>query len=279
MPITESERKYLKNKHRGGKNNAKGNRYENYYVVFQIALLLNSHYERLDDVYLTTQLSNAFVDDLLIGVENSNKTFHQIKDVKDLSWNKENLKYDFKRQKEICLENKENFSLKLVFSNKAIHQKLGEIPNEFSDCTNVEFFPAYNELGQLYWHYPPFKDAIAEIVAEGRNNDGVLYGVAGSILGAWESVNAENPISLKQIRENICKINPYDPLKNYPTVELPDSCKKIFGDIGVTFHTNGQILYWKYGYFEGRKEWSEEIEQNLLNNVPTKIEELISILG
>ena len=143
----------------------------------------------------------------------------------------------------------------------------------------MEFFPAYNELGQLYWHYPPFKDAIAEIVAEGRNNDGVLYGVAGSILGAWESVNAENPISLKQIRENISKINRYDAVKIYPTVELPDSCKKIFGDIGVTFHTNGQILYWKYGYFEGRKEWSEEIEQNLLNNVPTKIEELISILS
>ena len=29
MPITEAERKYLKNKNKGGKNNAKGNRYEN----------------------------------------------------------------------------------------------------------------------------------------------------------------------------------------------------------------------------------------------------------
>ena len=81
MPITEADRQYLKHKNRGGKNNAKGNRYENYYAVLQIALLLNSHHERLDDVYLTTQLSNAFVDDLLIGVGNSNKTYHQIKDV------------------------------------------------------------------------------------------------------------------------------------------------------------------------------------------------------
>ena len=279
MPITEADRQYLKHKNRGGKNNAKGNRYENYYAVFQIALLLNSHHERLDDVYLTTQLSNAFVDDLLIGVGNSNKTYHQIKDVKNLSWNTGNLKYDFERQKEICLENEETFSLKLVHSNQANHQKLVKIPKEFSDCTNVEFFPAYSELGQLYWNYYPLKDAIAEIVAEGGNDDSVLYGVAGSILGAWESVNAEIPVSLKQIRENISKINPYDPLKNYPTIELPDGCKKILGDIGVTFHSNGQILYWKYGYFEGRKEWTKEIEQNLLNNVPTKIEELISILS
>jgi hypothetical protein len=93
MPITEEERKYLKNKNKGGKSNAKGNRYENYYAVFQIALLLNSYRERLDDVCLATQLSNAFVDDLLIGAENSNKTYHQIKDVKDLSWNKDRLEY------------------------------------------------------------------------------------------------------------------------------------------------------------------------------------------
>jgi hypothetical protein len=278
MPITEEERKYLKNKNKGGKSNAKGNRYENYYAVFQIALLLNSYRERLDDVCLATQLSNAFVDDLLIGVENSNKTYHQIKDVKDLSWNKDRLEYDFRRQKEISLENKEIFSLKLVHSNQAGHQKLVEIPKEFSDCTDVEFFPASNELNQLLW-YSPFKDAIAEIVAEGRNNDDVLIGVAGSILGAWESVNAEKSISLKQIRENISKINRYDALKIYPTVELPDSCKKILEDIGVTFHTNGPLFYWKYGFFEGRKEWTKEIEQNLLNNVPTKIEELISILG
>ena len=97
MPITEADRQYLKHKNRGGKNNAKGNRYENYYAVFQIALLLNSYRERLDDVCLATQLSNAFVDDLLIGVGNSNKTYHQIKDVKVLSWNTGNLKYDFEK--------------------------------------------------------------------------------------------------------------------------------------------------------------------------------------
>jgi hypothetical protein len=279
MSITEADRKYLKNKNKGGKNNAKGNRYENYYAVFQIALLLNSYHKKLDDVYLTTQLSNAYVDDLLIDVVNSSRTYHQIKDVKNLSWNKGKLKFDFKRQKETCLDNKEVFSLKLVHSNQTIHQELVEIPKEFSDSAQVEFFPAYNELGLLYWHYSPFKDAIAEIVADGSDNDDVLYGVAGSILGAWESVNTENPISLKQIKENINKINPYDALKTYPTIELPDSCKKILDDIGVTFYSKGKILHWKYGNLEGKIEWSEEIEQNLLNNVPTKIEELISILS
>lgn len=279
MPVTKAERKYLKNKHRGGKSNAKGNRYENYYAVFQIALLLKSYHERLDDVCLATQLSDTFVDDLLIDIENSIKTYHQIKDVNKLTWDTGRLIYDFHRQKETCLENKETFSLKLVHSNQDNQRKLVEIPKEFSDSTKVEFFPAHNELGQLLWNYPPFKDAIAEIVADGNNNDDVLYGVAGSILGAWESVNADNLISLKQIRENISKINPYDALKIYPTVELPENCKKILGDIGVAFRTNGQILYWEYGNLSGKIEWTKGIEQNLLNNIPTNIEELISILS
>ena len=37
MPITSEEREYLKNKHKGGLNNSKGNTYENYYATYQIA--------------------------------------------------------------------------------------------------------------------------------------------------------------------------------------------------------------------------------------------------
>ena len=117
MPITEAERKYLKNKHKGGKNNAKGNRYENFYAVFQIASLMNSQFERLDNVYLTSQLSETFVDDLLIEKDNSIRTYHQIKDVKKLTWKNKELRNDFKRQKDISKEREEQFNLKLVYSN------------------------------------------------------------------------------------------------------------------------------------------------------------------
>lgn len=37
MSISPKERKYLKNKHKGGKNNSKGNIYESYYTTYCIA--------------------------------------------------------------------------------------------------------------------------------------------------------------------------------------------------------------------------------------------------
>lgn len=37
MPISPQEKKYLKNKHKGGNNNSKGNIYESFYTIYCIA--------------------------------------------------------------------------------------------------------------------------------------------------------------------------------------------------------------------------------------------------
>mgnify|MGYP001513211161 len=101
MPITQKEKKYLKNKHKGGKNNSKGAIYESYYATYQIVSFMNQYITQLSNVHLTTQLHDAFVDDLFIEEPNAHKTYHQLKDVKDLTWETSKLKYDFKRQTEI----------------------------------------------------------------------------------------------------------------------------------------------------------------------------------
>ena len=46
MPISPQEKKYLKNKHKGGNNNSKGNIYESFYTTYCIALFMNSHITR-----------------------------------------------------------------------------------------------------------------------------------------------------------------------------------------------------------------------------------------
>lgn len=273
MPITEEDRRYLKNKHKGGKNNSKGNRYENYYAVFQIASLMNSCSGSLDNVYLKTQVSDAYVDDLLIEKGNLHKTYHQLKDVQSLSWN--SLVNDFRKQVDISNEKKEDFELKLVHSKANL---LNNIPNELKDYTTVEYFPSHNELNQLYWYYTPFKNAIVELATEGSRDD-ALTGIAASILGVWTSINTDEPVSLKQISDKVYLINGFDGLKVYPTIELPEECKNIFNQIGVTFNTNGTTLYWKYGHFEGKIKWTKEIEQNLLEFVPSNFIDLIGILS
>ena len=82
MPISPPERKYLKNKHKGGNNNSKGNIYESFYTTYCIALFMNSHITQLDSVHFTSQLEECFVDDLLIEESNTaHRIYHQIKDV------------------------------------------------------------------------------------------------------------------------------------------------------------------------------------------------------
>ena len=273
MPITEAERKYLKNKHKGGKNNSKGNRYENYYAVFQIASLMNSCCDSLKNVYLRSQLSDTFIDDLLIVKKNSQKTYHQLKDVQTLNWN--SLVKDFKRQAEISTEQQENFEIKLVHS---IKDYSNNIPNDLVGYTTVEYFPSHNELNQLYWYYTPFKTAIVQIAVEGSSDD-ALTGIAASILGAWTSINTDEPISLKQNSEKVYNINGFDGLKVYPTIEMSKKCMNILNNIGVTFNINGTTLYWSYGHFEGKIKLTKEIEQNLLEIVPSNFVVLIGILS
>jgi hypothetical protein bacD2_24866 len=71
MPISPQEKKYLKNKHKGGNNNSKGNIYESFYTTYCIALFMNSHITQLDSVHFTSQLEECFVDDLLIEESNT----------------------------------------------------------------------------------------------------------------------------------------------------------------------------------------------------------------
>ena len=92
MSITQKEKKYLKNKHKGGKNNSKGAIYESYYATYQIVSFMNQYITQLSNVHLTTQLRDAFVDDLFIEEPNAHKTYHQLKDVKDLTWETSKLK-------------------------------------------------------------------------------------------------------------------------------------------------------------------------------------------
>lgn len=141
MPISPQEKKYLKNKHKGGNNNSKGNIYESFYTTYCIALFMNSHITQLDSVHFTSQLEECFVDDLLIEESNTaHRIYHQIKDVKNLSWQTKRLQYDFERQMDISSEMGENFELKLVHSNSST--MVTPIPEEIVPSTSVSFFPA-----------------------------------------------------------------------------------------------------------------------------------------
>jgi hypothetical protein len=85
MSTTSKKKQYLSHKLKGGANNEKGNRFQNHFAIFKITEYLNSYSESKAQVVFSSQVE-AFVDDLLIILEEGNKEFYQIKNSKSLKW-------------------------------------------------------------------------------------------------------------------------------------------------------------------------------------------------
>lgn len=279
MPITPEEQRYLKRKHQGGENNKRGSVYENLYTVFCIAVLLDKYPRRLNDVHFSSQVENVFVDDLLIEEPESGKIYHQLKDVKGLTWNVSNLRGDFKRQMELSEEIKERFQLKLVYSDEESLVK--EIPEEISRCTTVVLFPACTSIGQLIQSCRPFREAILNVTKEEDGDYDKLFGVAGALLGAWDGIE-QRKVTLREVLDKVRLVGGgYVNLRTYPDVEISEESKMILDKCGIHFYVSGIKLYWSggNGRLRGEIEWTPELERSLQENVPVNMFEAIKLLG
>lgn len=159
---SEADRVYLANKHKGGKANAKGGLYEDYYAVFQIVSCIARYKAALDGVALQTQLEDTFVDDLLIAHPDKN-VYHQLKNTQNLTWNtgssERTITSDFEHQIRDCRERNETFALKLVYS--AVGSQVGNnIPESIRDYTSTEYFPYEEDLNRLILISDEFVDAL-----------------------------------------------------------------------------------------------------------------------
>ena len=279
MPIRPTEKKYLKNKHRGGRSNAKGNLYEEYYAVYQLALLIDKYRSTPSNVYLSTQVPDTFVDDLLIVQEDSHKTYHQLKDVKNISWKSNKLKYDFERQRDISSENGEQFALKIVYSD--IDSSVSEVPETISECTTAEHFPSYPSIQSLYFGFQPFQEAVKSIAMSNHLTDNDFIGISGALLGAWGMVDSQSSTSLKEILDKVDSIGKgLININTYPSaIKVSDDCSALLRQIGVEYQTVGSSVYWSYGCFSGRSLWTKEIEDNIVAASPKVFKDIIDLLN
>lgn len=279
-PITDEEKRYLRNKHKGGRNNNKGSRYESFYAVYCLAVLMDEYKSQRDMVLLTSQVPDAFVDDLLVIKPTSEKLYSQLKDVKGLTWKAKKLEYDFRRQMELLQREGAYFHLYLVYSDR--DSKVLDIPKSISSCTKAVFFPAHESLNQLLLSYSPFRDAISQIAVGGQGvkND-ELFGIAGALLGAWNACG-QTTVSLAQVVERMQQIGKgYVNVKSAHIVEIPENCKNILKNCGLRFHVDGVKLYWSNanGRLSGSVEWTPDLEQKLLEQAPAELFDVIELLS
>lgn len=275
--LSEADKTYLTNKHTGGLSNQKGNTYECYYAVQQIAALLCAYAADLDAVSLQTQVPMTFVDDLLINYPDR-KVYHQIKDVKNLTWNSGSSKplhYDFRGQVQLSRANKEDFQLKLVHSHK--NDKLTPLPRGLRRCTTVELFPAYTSLNSLLISDTSFQTSLRNLIYNGKSASlDQLSTLAIHLLGCWNGIDTNSPKTLKVVDDCLSKgVMGYR--STITTTISPEFCEIIERMGGTDYTVSGGLFSFKYNDKNISFPWDEYVQKKIIQSSPTSPVELLNL--
>lgn len=277
---SEEDASYLKHKHTGGVSNSKGGLYEDYYAVYQIVSCIARYKSELDAVAFQTQLEDTFVDDLLIAHSSNKNIYHQLKDTSSLNWsdgNSRSLQSDFEHQIEDCKERDEDFALKLVYS--ASGSKVDDIPSSIQEYTSVESFPHADDVNQLIYISGPFKDALRQVSAKGKDStNDELLAIATVFLGAWKSMNSKERVSLSALVDRAGCTNNFN-LAIYPNGIVSDDCKSVLDAIeGLVYRLCGRELVWSLGLLNGSCQWTIELENEIISANPATKREIVQLL-
>ena len=268
--MDENEEIYLANKHRGGESSRRGNLYEVYYAVFAIFReIAKGNYSTI----VSRQVEVAFVDDLLIS-DGTTNVYHQLKNKKNPSWGSMrhgNLKYDFSMQKNICEERRENFSLKLVVSDKK-NRLIERMPDGLKGVTSVEFYPMLDGLNKyIYWS--DFADVAYKAVGcePGENNK---LEVVSMILSSLWQADAYSNLDV----QGYWTLMEYKWYGEEPIDEtLKNQLITLLCDMGFSLKVDKNVIEWIFLHFKGTLRLNDTKMRSLLEiqDVENMIQNLI----
>src|SRR5258708_33203067 len=277
---------YLKNKNKGGVNNSKGNIFENFFTVYQIAKFFNSK-ANPNDVLFSSQVI-CFIDHLVIEeIEGKNDRHYQIKDVLALGWNSgdHHIKDDFKKQKELSMKLGINPSLILVVSNKEVHDSLvASMPDEIVDFVKVIHFETASSLNNLIRKNSFIKDELIQMCALVKPSTDKLETLGAILLGSWDSTD-KSKVSLKELLSRSYAQNPHF-IKGFST-EISQKLSDILKSLErFSYKVENGFLNWDFNetdngvleYRIGSMEF-EQWENDIFNATIKSFEDLEPFLA
>jgi hypothetical protein len=237
---------YLENKHRGGINNQKGNSYETFFTIYQIAKLFNERVNH-ETTFFTVQ-AFSFIDDLIIEVQSEHlNKFFQIKDIQALTWagGDHPLQDDFENQYNICLQNNQEAELYLTLSRFELCERLrAQLPGRISQFTTVIHFNSALSINSLLRVNEEFRDQLVEMCAISNPSSDTLDALGTIILGAWDATD-KTRVSMKTLLENCYHQSPnyIKGLADRLSVRLDNFLSSVSG---FTFEIEQGYLQWNY---------------------------------
>lgn len=283
---SKEHNEYLKNKWKGGANNAKGNSYENFYSIYQIAKSFNENSD-YESTLFSSQLF-GFIDDLLIAqTKNNREAFFQIKDDQTITWRtgKHPIETDFFNQSQVLQKKGVNSYLGLVVSNIDAHKRLtNSIPDRIKEIVNVIHFETGKSISSLIRNNSIFKEELSKMCALRNPSTDKLETLGTIILGAWDSTD-KNEISLRYILDRCHQQNPTY-IKGQQG-DISNKLKIIFNSIeGFKFEIENGFITWEFNstdsgvisYEITSKEFSQ-LENDIFNADIKTFEDLESFLS
>lgn len=268
--MDESERLYLSHKHRGGESNSIGNLYEYYYAVFSILREMSKGHGK---TIVSSQVEGAYVDDLLID-DGEVKTYHQLKNQKNLSWGgmlHKNLKYDFLMQVNLCRNRSENFFLKLVVAHDFEYIDK-HLPTELKEVSGVEFYPMFQDFNR-YAYYPGFADVAIQAIGCKSFELDKVENVATVLLGLWAGGQCLG-LNVGEVWTKMRRVLFGEELFDAATA---DELCELLVKMGFSVQLQYGVLDWRLNGFAGSLRLSNQKIHSLLmlNDVEEMIQNLI----
>jgi hypothetical protein len=245
----EAAVEYLKNKNRGGVNSEKGNTYENFYVLYQLAVLSRDWIESGQDTLLSSQVL-AFVDDLVIDrLDNRALCNFQLKNSSNVSWGEgeKSIQDDFSKQKSLNDSVSRESELYLVVADDKLCSRLGDsCPAAIRSFSEVLYFPYEKSLGLLLDSCSSLRRAIQYICAFEEPETDKIECVAGVLLGAIVSSD-KTRLSVKEILEKASNCSPSYIRSFGEEIYLEPAVTEVLSNIAdFTFHVSRGFLHWEY---------------------------------
>lgn len=276
---------YVVNKNRGGISNNKGNTYENFFAVYQIALLSQDVIEYNKEIRLFSQIL-AFVDDLIIDCQEDTSLCHyQLKNTASRAWGTgiKSIADDFKKQHQLNQSVSRESEINLVVSSQELKTNLdSSIPTAISTYTQVFYFPSEPSLVKVIEKEDTFQRAIVYLCAFNNPAPDKIECVATVLLGAWASSN-KSSVSMLEILKKAQESTPSFIRSFNQERRLDLEVERILNAVeDFTYNLAKGFLHWEFkdGLFEGTLPYSLEserfkrFEELIKRNIPTCFEEL-----
>ncbi|NEQ70230.1 MAG: hypothetical protein F6K21_33010 [Symploca sp. SIO2D2] len=280
---------YLANKNRGGISGEKGNTYENFFAVYQLALRAQDVIENKREINFYSQII-AFVDDLIIACQHNTTLEHyQLKNRTDVIWGsgQRSITDDFRKQHVLNQSMSRESLLHLVVSSQELSVRLKEsLPTEIKAYSQVIHFPYESSLVKVIEKQPDFRKAIEYLCAFENPAPDKIECVAAVLLGAWVSSD-KSGACVMEILKKAQQSTPSFIRSFSQELQLDPEVENILNKIeSLSYNLTKGFLHWEYsnGLDQGTLPYSIDsdkftrFQELLKRNNPTSFEELEAFL-